>query len=830
MWTLHKELKNYNYHEVIAHLRDVPLPRLLLAFAFTCLSFLTLTGFDAGGLAYAGRRIPYRRTALASFISYAFTNILGFAAVTGGVVRYRLYAGFDLSLGDMARVLAFCAITFWVGVLFAGGLTFSLNPLPIPHLGWLPFGTTRPIGILFLTLCSAYFLASVFIRKPMAIRGWELSFPRPSMVLAQFALGSMDWLAAGTVFYFLLPPGLAIPFTTVLSAFIAACVLGLVSYVPGGLGVFESAMILMMGSRIPAPQLLSSLLLFRVVYYVVPLCVAALSLTGFEAYSKKERVAKWAGFLDKWLFPLMPMVYSVLCFLGGVLLIFSGSTPGMENRLRWLSGFIPLPVLETSHLFASITGAILLLLSQGLRRRVDAAYHAAIALLAAGIVFSLLKGLDYEEALALGVLLLALWPAQRHFYRQASLFGSSFTSRWLLAVALVFAGAIWLGIFSYKHVAYSHELWWRFSLDGNVSRFLRATVGAAAFVLLAGISRLLAPAHYSPKPPDDADLEKAEAVVRTSTRSGACLALLGDKSLMFSPSGKSFIMYGVEGRSWVALGDPVGQVSEFPELVWLFKDSCDDYAALPVFYQAEPAFLPLYVDIGLSLVKLGEEARVDLSAFSLVGNARKDLRYICHRGEKEGLVFEMMPREAVPSLLGDLKQISDEWLALKHTREKGFSLGYFDAPYLARFPVAVIRKEGKILAFANIITGGDHQELSIDLMRHRPSDSKDVMVFLFVKLMLWGKENGYAWFNLGMAPLAGLDSRPLAPLWNRVGAVIFRHGEHFYNFQGLRGFKDQFDPVWEPRYLASPSGLALPRVLTNIATLISGGVGGILGK
>ncbi|HKP94144.1 MAG TPA: bifunctional lysylphosphatidylglycerol flippase/synthetase MprF [Fibrobacteria bacterium] len=828
--TLHGELEGYNYRDILRHIREAPPPRILLALAFTCLSYLLLTGFDFLGLKYIGKQVPYRKTALVAFISYAFTNSLGFSTVTGGVIRYRLYSAFGLTLGEIARVVGFCAITFWVGVFLAGGLALTWEPLALPDAHWLPLGSTRPLGALFLILAGAYFLAAFLLRRTWTLRGWEVSLPRPRIAAGQFALALADWSASAMVFRLLLPPSLQAPFLWVTGAFLISHVLGLISNVPGGLGVFESAMLLMLKPYAPAPQLVGSLVLYRILYYLVPLGLATLSLAGFEAYLKKERLAKGAAFLDRWLFPVMPMVYSVLCFLGGALLLFSGSTPGLENRMRWLSGFVPLPVLESSHLLASIAGAVLLVVALGLYRRSDAAYHAALSLLAAGMLLSLLKGLDYEEALGLGVLLLTLWPAHRHFQRRSSLFGASFTSGWLLAVGLVFTAAIWLGLFSYKHVEYSHELWWRFSVDGNASRFLRATVGAASFVLVAGLSHLLAPAPFSPRPPDGDGLEKAAAIVRASPRSGAGLALSGDKALMFSPSGKSFIMYGVEGRSWVALGDPVGAPEEFPELVWRFKDACDEYGARPVFYQAEPACLPLYVDIGLSLLKLGEEARVDLQAFSLQGVHGKKLRYALRRAEKEGLVFEIAPREAVPGLLRELRDISDEWLRHKHTREKGFSLGHFDAAYLARFPIGLIRKHGVVLAFANVLAGADKRELSIDLMRHRPSDSKDAMEFLFAQLMLWGKADGFAWFNLGMAPLSGLDNRPLAPLWNRVGAVIFNHGEHFYNFQGLRRFKERFDPVWEPRFLASPSGFALPRILANIASLISGGMKGVLGK
>lgn len=103
------------------------------------------------------------------------------------------------------------------------------------------------------------------------------------------------------------------------------------------------------------------------------------------------------------------------------------------------------------------------------------------------------------------------------------------------------------------------------------------------------------------------------------------------------------------------------------------------------------------------------------------------------------------------------------------------------------------------------------------------------MEYLFIQLMLWGKQEGY-WFNVGMAPFSGLEDRALAPLWNRPGALMFRHGGHFYNFQGLRQYKEKFDPEWAPKYLASPAGLALPRILINLVSLISGGLKGAVGK
>ncbi len=120
--------------------------------------------------------------------------------------------------------------------------------------------------------------------------------------------------------------------------------------------------------------------------------------------------------------------------------------------------------------------------------------------------------------------------------------------------------------------------------------------------------------------------------------------------------------------------------------------------------------------------------------------------------------------------------------------------------------------------------------MSLDLMRYADDAPSGVMEYLFAQLMLWGRAQGYRWFSLGMAPLAGLEEHRLAPLWNKLGALLFRHGEHFYNFQGLRAFKDKFDPIWAPRYLASPGGLATPIALGHVAALVSGGVSGVVTK
>ena len=278
------------------------------------------------------------------------------------------------------------------------------------------------------------------------------------------------------------------------------------------------------------------------------------------------------------------------------------------------------------------------------------------------------------------------------------------------------------------------------------------------------------------------------------------------------------------------MGDPIGPDDQIKELVWQFREMCDLYDAWPVFYQVDSDHLDIYLDLGLTLLKLGEEGRVDLTAFSLDGRDNRDFRRAQNQLTKLGIQFSIIEPARIASIIDELKPISDEWLEDKNTREKKFSLGSFQLEYLKKMPLATIRQENKLIAFANIWQGADKEELSIDLMRYLPDSPEGIMDYLFTELMLWGKSQGYRWFNLGAAPLSGLENRELAPLWTQAGAFVFRYGEHFYNFQGLRQYKEKFNPVWQPKYLACPRGLVLPRVLTNLAALISGGLKGVISK
>ena len=541
-------------------------------------------------------------------------------------------------------------------------------------------------------------------------------------------------------------------------------------------------------------------------------------------------ILRAGDFVSDQIIALSPTLLATASFSGGIILLVSGAMPVMPHRIAWLTNMLPLPVMELSHFFASLVGAALLVLARGLHRRLDAAYVATASLLVLGIVLSLIKGFDYEEAALLALMLLALLPCRAQFYRKTSLFHERFGGGWFLAVFFTVVGCIGLGLFAYKHIEYRDELWWQFSMYGDGPRFLRASVGVTALVIWLSIADLLKPARHDPPPADPAMLDRLTPIIRDFPKTYASLALLGDKAILENAAKTAFLMYGVQGSSWIALGDPVGPATEVAGLVQRFREACDRFHGSPVFYSIGKENLTAYLDAGLTLIKIGEEARVSLAAYSLEGGDNRELRYTHRHLGKEGCSLEIVTPEQIPQHLAILRTISDAWLSSKKTREKRFSLGFFDDNYLRRCSVALVRRNGKPVAFANFRTAGKKEEIALDLMRYGPEAPSGIMDYLFIEMILWSKQQGYQWFNLGTAPLSGFERRSFAPAWQRVGAFIYSHGEHFYNFQGLRHYKEKFNPVWEPDYLAYPGGLGLPQALLDVTALISGGWRGIMTK
>lgn len=821
------ELDIYSLHD---SLLSVPLPSLGGALMATLIGFIILLGYEWSASRYANVKLAPQTLVLGGFTAFAIGNAIGLSLLSGGSVRYRLYARHGLGASEVARMTLFASLSLSCALPPLAALA-TLSDLHAASTALrLPASLLASLAVLVLALSALLAFGLYRRRLPeqpitdnllVQIGRRTLRLPGVRLTALQLVITALDVAAAATVLYLLLPE--APPFGAFLLVYLIALAAGVLSHVPGGVGVFEAILLAAFANQLGAAPLAAALLLYRLIYVVLPLLLACVALLATEARRflfARQAMRAASG--------LAAPVLAVLVFLSGVVLLFSGATPEIDTRLEHMGFLVPHRLIDASHFGASLVGVLCLLLAQGLRRRLSAAWMLTTILLLVGALLSLLKGFDWEEAsiLILTACLLALF--RRSFYRPSRLLELPFSPVYVVASACVLGASIWLLLFAYQDVPYSHQLWWQFTLDADAPRGLRSALGSAVLLVIVALTWLLRTARPVIHLPNDDELQRAKHILLASDQPDGGLALTGDKALLFHPDDNAFLMYARRGRSLVALYDPIGPAQQRAEMIWQFRDLCDVHHARPVFYQVRAENLPFYMDIGLTALKLGEEARVDLKRFDLEakGKEMKDLRYTWNRGGRDGLTLEIHEPGEAP--LEELKVISDAWLTGKNVREKGFSLGRFSADYLQHFRIALIRFEGRPVAFANLLETHSHELASLDLMRAHPEAPKLTMEFMMIGLIQHYKKHDYARFSLGMVPLSGLQPRRGAPLTQRLGSLVFQRGEQLYNFQGLRRFKDKFQPDWEPRYMAVPAGLDPLVALADTAALIAGGLTGLV--
>ena len=836
VFALYRILAPIDLHDVLRQAKAMPNWRLLAALATTFAGYLALIGYDWSALRYLGKKIPFRIVAIGGFLGYSFGNTIGVSAVSGGAVRFRIYSAFGLNAFEIAAVSTFVSLAFGLGITIVGLGALALHPYALGDLIAWPASQIRvaagaaSLGILGLMTWLG------ITGKSLRIRKFEIPAPSVGILYGQLLFTLLDTTMAALTLYVLLPSGTP-DFITFVAVFAAAVMIGVLSHVPGGVGVFESVIIATLPASVPLEQAAAGLLLYRLIYYLVPFVLAMVFVAVNEARLAHGFIAKLFGDMSDQMHPVMTTISSVAPVMAGTasfslgvwLLLMSllpSARPGDIDPKDLLAAIL----LEGGALLSAAIGVTIILLAQGLYRRISGAYWLTLAALVAGAVASVLNGFNIESAALLLGLAVLLWPLRPEFFRSAKLTQNVWSPGW---ISLVLGIALSATVFLYLAQAstpYTGDIWIRFASTETTARALRAGVLASAIITIFLIYIALMPARVKTTKPDIKALDHAANIIAAQDNSDAVLALTGDKSFLFSAKGDAFIMYAVQGKSWIAYGDPVGPAASVRELAWTFFDSAYAANARPVFYETSETYLPLWVEMGLAIHKIGEEACVTLPEFSLSGKKFKTMRASHNRAARRGWVCEIRHPPHSAEFLDQLRNISDQWLQDKKAREKGFSVGQFDEIYLQRTPIAVVARDGDLVAFANILLTQTGKQVSIDLMRHLPDDADGMMEYLFIEIMEHYRDQGFQEFNLGIAPLSGLTAKHGTRVWNRFGVMLFRHGGAFYNFEGLRAFKQKFAPVWRPRYLAVPGSLPPVAALKDVAILIAGGAKGLVSK
>ncbi|WP_339950417.1 bifunctional lysylphosphatidylglycerol flippase/synthetase MprF [uncultured Albimonas sp.] len=806
--------------QVLRAVEATPDWRLAAALGATGLSFLALTFYDWTGFAAMGAPRPWRKVAPGAAAAFAVAQTAGLGPLTGAAVRWRFYAPMGVSAGEILRLVAFCTLSFGMGLALTAGAAVLWSPAPAAAMLGVA-SSTATLGAMAILAATLLALATcgrwgARLAGPAGSAGSspegaegapaeEAVLPAARFRLAmlrQLGVTVAEAVAAALVLWVLLPAG-SIDFAGFLPLYALALALGVMSHAPAGIGVFEIVILAGLSRSTNPADAAAALVLYRLVYHVLPLAAALVAMAVGEA-RRLARLAPVAAAL-RLAAEAAPRPLAVAAMALGLVSIFARA-----------------PSAEASAAFAiaGLSGALLVASAQGLARGLDLSWRlAAAASLAAGLALTL-AGAAPILALAHVALAAVLALFRARFHRPTRLRLPSLATRrargLASGLAMVAVGALAWRLSSVEAQA-AQALLAAAQAHQGLGVGPRAGV-AAAFALLGFLPALRLPRDDAP---DVQALERAAEIVAAQPVAAARLALSGDKRLHFSADGEAFVMYARRGSAWLALHDPVGPEHLWPELIWSFIESARAAGATPAFYQVGPERLSLYAEAGLSFWKMGEQARVDLEAFTLEGSRRQSHRRVVNLGKRDGLALEILSPEAAALEIERLAEVSDAWLAARSAREKGFSLGAFSPDWVIGGRVAVVRRAGEIVAFVTLMETAQGQEAAIDLMRHVDDVPTKCMEYLFLRLCEELKAEGVAWLDLAMAPLSGLTPRAGAPAWQKLAHALYEHGTKTYSFTGLRRFKEGLKPEWRPRYLAAPPGAAPARALLAANRLIN---------
>ncbi len=776
---------------------------LLAALAATVANLAAMGFYDV--LAFRRTRAPWTERWQFGAVAFAWSNFLTLGPLAGPAIRLWLYRPSTDRIADLQGGIVL------VGIAFVSGLIgWTIAALVVPPV----MGAHWPLVALIAFVLIA---VAIGLSQQVARRIDRLSLPEPrwTRTLGLAGIGWVDWLLAWTAFLACLSAtgGHHPPAADILRPFFFGQTVGLVSLIPGGLGSADAFWIAHLGA--PENVATAALIVYRAVYYVAPWTAASLVLLSWATRRGARRLQ------------VARRVLAALVGGAGVLIMLSAASPALATRLAVLERLVPLALVEAGHLTASLVGLLLLVLARGLAKGYRAALRATVAALALASAAALLKGLDWEEASILGAMTLALSS-------QAALFDRPSHGAWLERrdfPIIVGALAVFLalGAATYPVSAAALTRWTHLGYRVQAMRFVRSAATAVLVTCVTGLYLLLRVPVSFRRLSDDAIERAIEVQARIGGGSTPLMVANGDKDVFFDGE-RGFCLYRTIGPYLVVLGDPIVRADlERAAFLEALVDHASGLDRRPLFYQVSLEWVPPLHDRGYGFFKLGEEAQVPLDRVTLEGHAGKRNRQILRRADRDGLTFRVVPADGVAAIVSELGTISREWLQVKNARERQFSIGFFDERYLRRFPCAIVERLDRatngrrLVAFANMLEDPRGDELSVDLMRYGREAPGGVMDFLLLALMLHARAQGFARFNLGMAPLATVGETRGAHVRERLAHLLFQHGETWYNFQGLRQYKQKFDPQWAPRYMAYQNAWEWPAAIAHVSALIAGG-------
>jgi phosphatidylglycerol lysyltransferase len=833
-WLLWHEVGEFPLPDIQKTLLDVPtLPMLGVgALALFAVAFTGLVDWLIGR--WLKLELHGRDFLRLAFVANGMANTLNLSGAMGASIRLMGLSSQKVPLSRAAALIGMQALSLMSGLSLLVIVTLATSSLPMSSgtpQHWIAGGV--------LALAALYLPLYFFLTTRRPLMRWlpaDLGVPPLRLKIELTLLSFVDWLlAAATLYACIYLSGEHVKPGLLLGAFAGAGVLGLVSQVPGGLGVFDGLILLALSEAgYDKASILSGLMLFRITYYLLPL-FGGLYL-GSEMLTQRlpllhnlrGRLAGHPlfgvlGLPFAMLGDLGMRVLAILTFGAGAMQLASAAIPSIIEHVDVVRANVPILAVESSNWFSVLSGVLLLGLARGIDGRLRVAYRMVQWLLLLSAILAITKGLHFGEALFLLAVAALLRTRKNAFTRRAMTLTSATTFGWyagLLICVLVFFA---IGVAQVLGDD-SFDLFY-IGFGEHTSRIGRGLAAALLGLILYLIWQVFAVRRPQLTLPTRSELEHARELYKTHGGGEfAHLTFMRDKHLFWAADHRAVVAYGSIRNRLVALGSPCGPEDAIDRAILDFRRFADAQDRVPLFYEVFEPDLSHYHDHGFDLFKLGELAIIHLDEFSLAGKRWEDLRQAVNRSAKEQITFEISTAPHDSVVLAEVKHVSDTWLNYKGSAEKGFSLGRFDEEYLAMSPIALVRRAGELIAFANLVPPyGAHDASSLDMMRHVGDAPRSTMDFLFAKVMQWAQQEGYKTFSLGMAPLSRVGDNQYARFNERLASLAFRYGSSLYNYQGVRRYKDKFKPEWTGSYLAYPRGLWVPGLLIDVAALVSGG-------
>ncbi len=603
VWVIWKEFRGLKIADIQAALAAIPRRSLVVAGLWTILSYGVLTFYDRLGTIYAGHKVSYARVSFASFCAYALSHNLGFAAVSGAAVRYRLYSHWGLTALQIAKVVAFCSLTFGLGGLVLGGVILFWEPDAIPFFGALvPHAAMYAIGGAMWLVVAVYVSLSRFVGT-IQLFGKPVTLPDWRMAIVQVTLATVDVAFTAGIFYQLLPDAPGLTYVRFLGVYVASYTAGLAANLPGGLGVFDTAMLLGLEPYLQPPQILGAIVVFRLYYYIIPLFLAGSLFAGNEillrggALVKAGPARRGTQALSRWSDPGLAIGASTgAVALCGALLLAKGV---LDNRpdFSWIDPDFADLAADAGQFVPSLIGAALMVLSVGLSQRVTLAWGATIVLLLVAAGFTAAQGTNLwiPGMLVLATVLVA--PFRDAYYRHARLLSGPLSAATAVPLLALVLCVVALAAFEPGLRGLAENSWWDVVLSRDVSNRLRVSIALAVGMALLAIWRLIRPGRVGWMPWAGEGRHRYAAL-------GALPPVQAD-GIVMGELGRAGIPFRRIGRVMLGLGDPAGSVNDRVSAIWNLRDLAAQEGLDAAVWRAGSGLLKVYADLGLTALPLG---------------------------------------------------------------------------------------------------------------------------------------------------------------------------------------------------------------------------------